>query len=57
MAGYPTRARTEVPAASVIEVGTYQHGSLTIYPTERALLARWLQLSEDALDAECRRSD
>jgi hypothetical protein len=56
-ARYPTRARTEVDATSVIEIGTYEGGSITIYPEERALLARWLQVSEDVLEAECRRSE
>jgi hypothetical protein len=54
--GYPTRARTEVDAEEVIEVGRYDGVEVVLQPERREVVARWLGIQPDDLDAECRRT-
>lgn len=56
-AGYPTRARTEVDNAAVIEVGRYDGERVILDAERREAVADWLGVDPGALDTECERSD
>jgi hypothetical protein len=54
---YPTRARTEVDEAAVIDVGLYDGERVILDAERREAVANWLGLDPGALDSECERSD